>query len=163
MRWMVGAIGVAGLAALAAGCLGGSGTAGPAKPDTRVVIRASVGQPERRPAAIQARCPALARCRPRRVPGERPREWVLQATRTLTCDPDAGDYRRPAAACRALHDLARIEAHPTRIACGCAVEFVPPPSIVGRVEGMRVSFGLGCDLCGLAARAGADAGVLAPA
>jgi hypothetical protein len=38
---------------------------------------------------------------------------------------------------------------------------VPPPTVVGRVDGMRVSFTVdGCSLCGLPAHAGADAHVL---
>jgi hypothetical protein len=163
MRLIIGALGVAALAVLAAGCFGGSGTARPARPDTRVVIQTPVGGPARRIAELDARCPAQARCRPERVPGSRPRQWALRATRTLICDPDRGDYRRPAIACRALRDLARLEAHPTGIACGCPVMPVPPPTIVGRVDGKHVAFTLGCGLCGLPARASADAGVLIPA
>jgi hypothetical protein len=164
MRW-VGVIGLAGLAVVAAACFGGSGSARssrPAPPRTRVVIHQSVGLPVRSPAAITARCPALARCRPQRVPGVRPREWALVAVRTLTCDPDRGGYWRPAAVCRALRDLVRLEAHPPKIACSCPIMLVPPPTIIGRVDGKRVSFTLGCSLCGLPGQAGADAGVLVP-
>jgi len=158
------AIGAAAVAAVETGCLGGSGTAGSARPHTRVVIHAPVGPPARRPAAITARCPALARCRAQRVPDVQPRQWVLVATRTLTCDPDAGDYPHPAAACRALRDLARAEAHPTGVACGCIVEVEPPSSIVGRLDGTPIELSLGaCTLCGLPAHAGADARVLFPA
>jgi hypothetical protein len=167
MRWMVGAMGGIVLAVSAAGCFGESGTAQPtgptrpARPQTRVVIRASIGLPARRPDAITARCPALARCRPQRIPNMRPREWVLEAVRTLTCDPDRGGYRRPAAACRALGDLTRLEARPTGVACSCPLMLVPPPFIVGRVDGKHVSFTIdGCSLCGLPAHAGADARVL---
>ena len=166
MRRVVGVIGVAGLAALAAACFGGSGSARssrPAPPSTRVVIHESVGLPVRRPRAITARCPALARCRSQRVPGVRPREWVLVAVRTLTCDPDRGGYRRPAAACRALRDLVRLEAHPTGVACGCVVEIAPPSSIVGRLGGKPVSLALGeCAYCGLPSHAAADGRVLLP-
>jgi hypothetical protein len=164
---MIGAMGVLVLAAFAAGCLGGSGTARstrsarPARPQTRVVIHASIGLPARRPAAVTARCPALARCRTQRVTNMRPREWALEAVRTLTCDPDRGGYRRPAAACRALRDLTRLEARPTGIACACPIVLVPPSYIVGRVDGKDVSFTIdGCSLCGLPAPAGADARVL---
>ncbi len=91
----------------------------------------------------------------------RPREWALVAVRTLTCDPDRGGYQHPAAACRALRNLARLEAHPTGIACACAFMLVPPPLIVGRVDGRDVSFTVdGCSLCGLPRHAGADARVL---
>jgi hypothetical protein len=161
---MVCATGVAVLAVVAAACFGGSGTAGPTRParaDTRVVIRTSIGPPARRPAAIAARCPALARCRTRRVRGVRPREWALVAVRTLTCDPDRGGYRRPAAACRALRDLVRLEAHPTNVTCGCIVQAAPRSSIVGRVDGRPISLTLGaCAFCGLPAHAGADGRVL---
>jgi len=158
---MVCAMGVAVLAASAAGCFGGSGTARPARPQTRVVIRASIGPPVRRPAAIAARCPALARCRAQRVPGVRPREWALVAVRTLTCDPDRGGYPRPAAACRALRDLVRLEAHPTDVACGCIGEVAPPSTILGRLDGKPISLTLGaCAFCGLPPHAGADGRVL---
>jgi hypothetical protein len=167
MRGIVSAIGVAVLAVCAAGCFGGSGTARPsrpARPQTRVVVEASVGLPARRPAAVTARCPALARCRPQRVPGVRPRQWVLVATRALTCDPTAGDYPYPGAACRALRDLARLEAHPTGVACGCIMPISRPSVIVGRLDGKRFSLTLGaCALCGLPAHAGADASILFPA
>ena len=166
---MVGAIGVVVLAVSAVACFGGSGTAGsgpaarPAPARTGVVIHASIGPPARRPAAITARCPVLARCRVQRVPGMRPREWGLVAVRTLSCDPDRGGYRRPAAACRALRDLVRLEAHRPKIACSCPIMLVPPPFVVGRVDGKEVSFTIdGCSLCGLPAHAGADAGVLLP-
>ena len=165
MRW-VGVIGLAGLAVVATACFGGSGSARPRRPSpptTRVVIHQSVGLPARSPAAISARCPALARCRPQRVPGVRPREWALVAVRTLTCDPDRGGYRRPEAACRALRDLVRLEAHPTGVACGCVVESVPPSSIAGRLDGKPVSLTLGeCDYCGLPSHAAADGRVLLP-
>jgi hypothetical protein len=167
MRWVVGTIAAAGLALLAAACFGGSGTARsspPASAQTRVVIRESIGLPVRRPTQITARCPALARCRPQRTPGVRPREWALVAARTLACDPDRGGFRRPAAACRALRDLTRLEAHPTGIACSCPIMLVPPPVIVGRVDGKKVSFAIdGCSLCGLPRHAAADASVLLPA
>jgi len=166
---MLGAIGVVVLAVSATACFGGPGTAGSSRlsraaaPETRVVIRAPVGRPARRPAAIAAHCPALARCRPQRAPGVHPEEWSLMATRTLTCGPDRGGYVRPAAACRALRDLVRLEAHPTKVACGCIVPVTPPSSIVGRVDGKEVSFTIdGCSLCGLPGQAGADAGVLVP-
>jgi hypothetical protein len=163
---MVGAIGAAGLAVIAAGCFGGSGTAqpdGPARPQTRAVTQASVGRPAHRPAAIAARCPALARCRPQRVPGVSPREWVLVATRVLTCDPDTGSYPHPEAACRALRDLVRLEGHPTAVTCGCIVDGRRPSVIAGRLDGNPISLTLGpCALCGLPAHAGADARVLLP-
>jgi hypothetical protein len=162
----MGVIGLAGLAVVAAACFGGSGSARssrPAPPRTRVVIHQSVGLPVRSPAAITASCPALARCRPQRAPGVHPEERSLMATRTLTCGPDRGGYVRPAAACRALRDLVRLEAHPTKVACGCIVPVTPPSSIVGRVDGKEVSFTIdGCSLCGLPGQAGADAGVLVP-
>jgi len=158
------AIGAAAVAAAATGCLGGSGTAGPARPHTRVVIHAPIGPAARRPAEITAPCPALARCRARTVHGVEPRRWVLVATRRLTCDPDRGDYPHPAAACRALRDLARLEAHPTGVACGCIVEVEPPSSIVGRLDGTPIELSLGaCALCGLPAHARADTRVLFPA
>jgi hypothetical protein len=89
---------------------------------------------------------------------------VLVATRILTCDPDRGGYPHPVAACQALRDLARLEAHPTGVACGCIVEVEPPSLIVGRLDGKPISLELGsCALCGLPAHAGRDASVLFPA
>jgi hypothetical protein len=164
MRLTVGTIGVAMLTVIASGCLGGSGTTRPPRPQTRVVIQTPVGLPARSLAAITARCPALARCRSQRVPNTRPRRWVLVAARTLTCDPDRGGYAHPGAACQALRDLARLEAHPTGVACGCIVEVEPPSLIVGRLDGKPISLALGaCALCGLPAHAGRDASVLFPA
>jgi hypothetical protein len=85
------------------------------------------------------------------------------ATRTLSCDPDSGGYAQPAAACRALRDLVRLEGHPTKAACGCIAPVTPRSSIVGRVDGRPVWFTIdGCSLCGLPAHAGADAAVLLP-
>ena len=160
------AVGAAVPAMIAAGCFGGSGTARPAPPahpKTRVVVRASVDRPARSRAAITAACPALARCRAQRVPGTGPRRWALVATRILTCGPDRGGYAHPAAACRALRDLARLEAHPTGVACGCVVEVEPPSLIAGRLDGKPISLELGaCALCGLPAHAGRDASVLFP-
>jgi hypothetical protein len=112
---------------------------------------------------VDGRCPARARCRHQRVPGERPARWVILTTRTLTCDPDSGDYRHPAVACRALHDLVRQEAVPPQTACGCVPGFAVPTVIAGRVDGNRFSLTLGaCGLCGLAPRAGRDMQILTP-
>ena len=178
MRRIATALAAASLLVPAAGCFGvaapgGSGAGGSAPqvppgtapPGTHVVVRYTVtraglgaGPPARR-----ARCPALARCRRVPMPGSRGRRWELIARRTLTCRPDRGGYRDPAAACRALRDLARLEAHDHARFCMCPFELSPAPTAVGRVDRRRIRFELGgCAACGLGGHALADMRVLMP-
>ncbi len=168
MRQIAATLGLVGLTVLASSCLGsaapagstGRDTGGPsplatAPSGTRVVVRYVVSQ---RP------CPAPARCRAVRIRGDRPRRWMLVASRTLTCSPDGGDYLHPAAACRALRDLIRLEARGPAIACACPLELSPPPVAVGWVDRRRVRIALGgCAACGLGRSASADMRVLMPA
>jgi hypothetical protein len=174
MRTFLGMLGPAGLAVIAAGCLA---TAAPspsthrtgtrpllanAPPGTQVVVRYAATESARRGLPmLNDRCPAPARCRAVRIQGARPRRWALVASRTLTCDPDRGGYADPAAACGALRDLARIEAHRGPNVCMCPVEIGPRPTVIGHIDGRRIRFMLdACSLCGLGAHAGADARVL---
>ena len=86
---------------------------------------------------------------------------MLVATRILTCGPDRGGYAHPEAACQALRDLARLEAHPPAYECGCIAPVEPPSLIVGRLDGRSISLELGsCALCGLPAHAGRDISLL---
>jgi hypothetical protein len=173
----VTAVAAVGLAAVAAGCLGAAAPSGstapaggppaapaPAAPATRVVVRyvltrgRGAGLP-----VLHARCPALARCRARAIPGSRPRRRELVVSRTLTCAPASGGYRDPAAACRALHDLARLEARSQPNVCMCVFEPAPQPSATGRIDRRHVVFTLGaCAACGLGGHASADMRVLIP-
>ena len=168
MRTFLGALSAAVLATLAAGCFGVAGPAGssthaasppPAPPATRVVVRTTVGRPARTREAVTARCPALARCR--LVRDRASRMWALEASRTLTCNPARGGYRRAAAACRALLDLATREAHRGPQFCMCPIQVVPTPTAVGWVDRRRVRFDLGpCAMCGMPRQAQADARIL---
>ena len=61
--------------------------------------------------------------------------------RRLACDPPAGDYPDPAAACAALRDFDRALRRPlpTRpTACGCIVPVGPIGAVVGRLDGQAV-------------------------
>lgn len=168
MRTILSALGLAGIAVTAAACLGVAAPAGssahgvfppPAAPKTRVVVRVWVGRPEHSRRAVLSRCPALARCRIERAPSSH--LWALVASRTLTCAPAAGGYRHPAAACRALLDLSRLEAHRGPQMCMCRVELVPPATALGWIDHRRVRIDLGgCAVCGMTRQAQADAGIL---
>jgi len=162
MRAVFGALGLAGLAAVAAGCFG---TAAPAAPAAiSVVVRYAIeGRTVSAPAMLRGDCPAQARCRAMRIPGSRPRRWELIATRRLACNPDHGGYARPAIACEALRDLARLEARRPHRACMCPLELAPIPTAVGRIERRHVSFHLDpCSVCSLGGRSAADIRILIP-
>jgi hypothetical protein len=179
VRSILCTLGLAGLAALAAGCLGsgsaapntstGPGVApptpAPAPPATRVVVRYALsGRRVSTPAMLGGDCPTRARCHAVRLPGSRPQRWELVASRTLTCDPDSGGYARPAAACRALRDLARLEARKPHGVCMCVLELAPIPTAVGHIDRRHVSFDLdACSACGLGGHAGRDMRILTPA
>jgi subtilisin inhibitor-like len=113
------------------------------------------------PGARLVRCPHERRTELRcfavtRQPGDAP---IVVQQRELSCSPQPrGGYADPAAACRALVDYARLVNRSRRV-CSCAVSLWPA-SMVGVVDGRRVTFGL--DGCCLPRRAGADQRVLTP-
>jgi hypothetical protein len=152
------AIGAA-AAVVAAGC--GAGAAGSASqthgPATHVTVVYSIGRPVHRRSQVDARCPALARCRPARALGS----WVLRVTRRLTCDPAAGGYARPADACAALVQLARLEHRRPANVCACPLQFGIQGRARGVVTGRPVRLDLTpCAACGLGAHASADVELL---
>jgi hypothetical protein len=164
----VTALGMAGLAVIAAGCLGSAApkttpsTTTPTSPSvqapaTQVMIRSSVGGFTRSGGAVRTRCPARATCTPALVRGASPRAWVLEVSRTLTCNPAGGGYRNPAAACRALRDFARRYARGSSSACACPLQIGIPGIAVGDLNGRAVKLPIDfCTACGLGSHAGAD-------
>ena len=61
--------------------------------------------------------------------------------RRLACDPPAGDYPDPAAACAALRDFDRALRRPlpTRATeCGCIVPVRPVGAVIGSLDGRAV-------------------------
>jgi hypothetical protein len=131
MRTCIVSLGMAGLAALAAGCLGAAAPHAPGHQAART--------------HVVVRHPVRGGTR----------------RRTLTCDPDRGGYRDPAAACRALRDLAWLARHPRGVTCACRTVSIPNRTIAGRIDGARVRLALGaCSPCALGGRSGADMRVL---
>ncbi|HEX5248771.1 MAG TPA: hypothetical protein VFW14_03810 [Gaiellales bacterium] len=153
------AIGAAAAALAAAGC--GAGAAGSASqthgPATHVTVVYSVGRPVHRRSQVDARCPAFARCRPARALGS----WVLQVTRRLSCDPAAGGYARPADACAALLQYARLVHDRPANVCMCPAMFGIPGRASGVLAGRPVRLDLTpCAACGLGRHATADVQLL---
>ena len=65
----------------------------------------------------------------------------VRMRRHLACDPPAGDYPDPAAACAALRDFNRALRRPlsTRATgCGCIVPVQPVGAVIGRLDGQVV-------------------------
>jgi hypothetical protein len=123
------------VALVAAGCGGSRTGAGQSAPATQVVISYSLG----------ASKPLV--------------------TRTLHCRPAGGDYRDPAAACRALLDFAHVYSTPRSPAGFCTTVHVPgaPGIAVGVVDGRRVRLPINpSGACNLGGRAWADLHVLTP-
>jgi hypothetical protein len=169
------------LALVASACLGGAAPAGPAsthssagagerpllivggppRQATDVVVRYSVGGLARARSGVRARCPTLARCTPVPLRGSSPRLWVLGVARSLSCDPAAGAYIHPAAACRALRDLFRLESRKPRRSCMCALESGVPATATGTIAWLHVHLAADpCTACGLGGHAAADVRVL---
>ena len=164
------------LALLPSACLGGAAPAGPAsthasagtgsrpliaglpaRAATDVVVRYSVGAFARTRTGLGARCPTLARCRPVRLRTTSPRLWVLGVARSLWCDPAAGSYAHPAAACRALYDLFRLESRKPRRYCMCAAEYGVPATATGTIGWLHVRLVVDyCTACGLGGHAALD-------
>ncbi|HEX5248770.1 MAG TPA: SSI family serine proteinase inhibitor [Gaiellales bacterium] len=65
----------------------------------------------------------------------------VRVHRQLACDPPAGDYPDPAAACAALRDFDRALRGPLparSAACGCIVPVGPIGAVVGKLDGQAV-------------------------
>jgi hypothetical protein len=168
------------LALLASACLGGAAPAGPtsthatpgtgrrpliaglpARAATDVVVRYSVGGYARTRTGLRAHCPELARCRPVHLRDSSPRLWVLGVARSLWCDPAGGSYAHPAVACRALHDLFRLESRKPRRYCMCALALGVPATATGTIDGLHVRVAAdSCTACGLGGRAATDVRIL---
>lgn len=65
----------------------------------------------------------------------------VRVHRQLACDPPAGDYPDPAAACAVLRDLDHALRRPLparATGCGCFVPVGPIGTVVGRLDGRAV-------------------------
>jgi hypothetical protein len=132
---------------------------------TQMTIVYPLGIPVSPLASVTTRCPSSARRSTVRI-NERFSDgihlrWVRRVEQRLTCEPAAGTYSDPAAACRALADLRKRMRHP--VACLCALSVTSlRPWAAGTIDGKPVRISLdGCTLCGLSG-AGDDVRVLMP-
>jgi hypothetical protein len=133
----------------------------PAAADVRIVY--TVGEIARSPAAAaRGRCPQGARCRVAAVRGLGAPRWALRAVRGLGCDPPAGDYADPRAACAALRRA--VERRAGAPQCLCAAVASDAAYAAGVVDGRRVRVGLDfCSaVCGHGRAAARDVATLMP-
>jgi hypothetical protein len=153
---------VVALGLLATGCWGGSNaaptthsTTNPAPkppPPTRLAVSYAVGYGDG-----LGRCPHRAVCTTRTIQNLR----VRVARFTLSCEPPAGTYRNPRAACAAAAGYIRLQGKP-RGACSCPLE-VFQDTITGTLRGRRVDVPIGpCAVCGMGHAAHRDVAVLLP-
>jgi hypothetical protein len=154
---------VAALGLLGTGCWGAS-TAGsttethpPPKPPppTRLTVSYAVGYGDRLGA-----CPRGAACATRRLDSSNLR--VRVALFTISCNPPAGSYRDPRAACAAAANYIKQRSRLRHHVCMCPFE-VYRDTITGTFRGRHVDLPIGpCSVCGMGRAADHDAAVLLP-
>jgi hypothetical protein len=155
------------LGLLATGCWNGSNAAPTAHsttrpaprpmppPPTRLTISYAVGFGDR-----LGICPRGAVCKTKAVRGSNIR--VRVARFTLSCNPPAGTYRNPRAACAAVAGYITLRSRGPQAVCMCALE-VYQDTITGTFNGRYIDLPIGpCAVCGMGRAAHRDAAVLAP-
>jgi hypothetical protein len=87
---------------------------------------------------------------------------VRVARFTLTCDPPAGTYRNPRAACTAAANYIKLRSRPQHDVCMCIAETYQD-AITGTFRGRYIDLPIGpCSVCGMSRAARRDAAVLLP-